>query len=536
MTRTLLLCTVLLAGCDRLFGTVEDRQPCAASAECPAGQTCADTGSSRICWPDPVAPVVSGVTVRCATDPCLRDGVLTVEASVTDDQEVGPVTATLDLDGGARVVPLVPVAGALHRGTVQLAEWPFPGATGTVLATVWAEDGARNVAEATAPAGQRPVVTRVRGAVGLEAGRSVMPTAPALAADGTVVVGGSTGQLYFLAPGAVAAVASSFSPPAPPILHAPTIGREAVWVSAGNLLLAVSADGSVIQNGSGYDLRSAITGPPALAAGGAPEVAFVALVGRRIAAAKADAAALDAVSFSPASDPFTAGPVLLDDATLYAVTGTASPAAATLRRFTFDGALGEGPTRAVGQAVTMPIALDAFGGAWVATSELASSALLLTRADGTPGPTIPLGANPGGSPIVLANGDVAICVGGELRRYTAAGAPVWSAPLTGAGLTPLALASPDVGATLLVPTRAGTVDALDAASGARRWSVSLTVNVELREGTVGALAGARTSTAWFTSADGLLHGLVVDGALDAAAPWPKAWHDARNSGNLAAPH
>jgi hypothetical protein len=155
---------------------------------------------------------------------------------------------------------------------------------------------------------------------------------------------------------------------------------------------------------------------------------------------------------------------------------------------------------------------------------------------GTPGPSIPLGANPGGSPVVLSNGDVAICVGSELRRFTPAGAPVWTAPLSGPGLTPLALAEPGGAGALLVPTRSGSVDLIDATSGARRWTASLTVNVELREGTVRAAAGARASTAWFTSVDGLLHGLVVDGALDGAAPWPKAWHDARNTGNLATPH
>jgi outer membrane protein assembly factor BamB len=179
--------------------------------------------------------------------------------------------------------------------------------------------------------------------------------------------------------------------------------------------------------------------------------------------------------------------------------------------------------------------MNTAGAVWTATSELSTSALSLTNPDGSPGPSIPLGANPGGSPVVLSNGDVAVCVGTELRRYTAAGALAWTAPLDGAGLSPLALAAPGGEATLLVPTRAGSVVALRAADGARRWVASLTVNVELREGTVRTSAGARTSTAWFTSADGLLHALVVDGALDPAAPWPKAWHDERNTGNLATP-
>jgi hypothetical protein len=173
---------------------------------------------------------------------------------------------------------------------------------------------------------------------------------------------------------------------------------------------------------------------------------------------------------------------------------------------------------------------------WTGSADLASTALQQTLSNGAAGASTSLFTSTGGSPVVLSSGDVAICVGSELRRFTAAGAPVWTAPLTGPGLTPLVLAEPGGGSTLLVPTRSGTVDAVDGGSGARRWTVSLTVNVELREGTVRAAAGARASTAWFTSVDGLLHGLVVDGALDGAAPWPKAWHDARNTGNLATPH
>ncbi|HEX9399522.1 MAG TPA: pyrrolo-quinoline quinone, partial [Anaeromyxobacter sp.] len=42
------------------------------------------------------------------------------------------------------------------------------------------------------------------------------------------------------------------------------------------------------------------------------------------------------------------------------------------------------------------------------------------------------------------------------------------------------------------------------------------------------------STAYFAGADGVLHAVIVDGALDGAAPWPKAFHDPRNT-NRAGP-
>ncbi len=120
-----------------------------------------------------------------------------------------------------------------------------------------------------------------------------------------------------------------------------------------------------------------------------------------------------------------------------------------------------------------------------------------------------------------------------LGRYTSAGAVVWVGPptLLGIGLTPLVLAGGD--ATFLVPTKSGTIHAISNA-GEVLWTGSL-ANVELREGNVFGPPGAAVSTAYFTSADGRLHAVAVDGHLDAAAPWPKAWHDPRNTSNAATP-
>jgi outer membrane protein assembly factor BamB len=536
MNRTLLLCTVLLAACDPLFGSpAADRQACAGSAECPAGQYCALV-EPRACWDDPAPPLVSAVTVRCSTSPCLRDATLTVEATVSDEQELGPVTVALDLDGGARQVEMVRVAGALHRATLDLAEWPLPGVEAAVVATVQAVDGARQATARSAQAGQRPLVTRVRPVV--EVG--VTPTAPALMPDGTVVLGGADGRLRFLPPGAttVSTSAASFGLS---VAQPPTVGQGAIWVVSGNnRLYAASLDGSAVLNGTGYDTGGVVAGPAAVTAAvptaGAPEVAFVGSAGGRMAAVQADAVANGFIARTVSLDPFTAGSVLLDDSRLFGATESTAPVEVTLRRFNFDGALGEGSTRTVGNALAAPLAIASNGAVWTASADVTLATLQQTNPDGSAGASIALGASPGGGAVVLANGDVAICVGNELRRYTSGGEPAWAAPapLTGAGLTPIALAGPGAAATLLVPTRSGTVDAVRASDGARLWSASLTVNVELREGTVRAAAGARASTAWFTSSDGLLHGLVVDGALDPAAPWPKAWHDPRNTGNLSA--
>jgi hypothetical protein len=43
--------------------------------------------------------------------------------------------------------------------------------------------------------------------------------------------------------------------------------------------------------------------------------------------------------------------------------------------------------------------------------------------------------------------------------------------------------------------------------------------------------GATTSTAYLAGADGNLYAVIVDGALDTSAPWPKAFHDPQNTSN-----
>ncbi len=47
-------------------------------------------------------------------------------------------------------------------------------------------------------------------------------------------------------------------------------------------------------------------------------------------------------------------------------------------------------------------------------------------------------------------------------------------------------------------------------------------------------AGSDFSTAYFSGANGKLYAVIVDGHLDTSAPWPKAFHDPRNT-NRAGP-
>ncbi|HEX9307498.1 MAG TPA: hypothetical protein VF894_08405 [Anaeromyxobacter sp.] len=128
--------------------------------------------------------------------------------------------------------------------------------------------------------------------------------------------------------------------------------------------------------------------------------------------------------------------------------------------------------------------------------------------------------------------------GNILSRWTAAGmsfAP-WQTPdLGGAPRTPLVLAAV---APFVVSTAKGDVHALHA-DGTIAWSGKLSAGTAaLQPGNIytppGQPADSVLSTAYFAGADGVLHAVIVDGALDGAAPWPKAFHDPRNT-NRAGP-
>ena len=77
----------------------------------------------------------------------------------------------------------------------------------------------------------------------------------------------------------------------------------------------------------------------------------------------------------------------------------------------------------------------------------------------------------------------------------------------------------------------GGLTALDGA-GQLRWTVQLApVATPLHAPNLHAPPGASLSTAYVPAANGKLYAVIVDGRLDAAAPWPKAFHDPKNTGN-----
>jgi len=132
------------------------------------------------------------------------------------------------------------------------------------------------------------------------------------------------------------------------------------------------------------------------------------------------------------------------------------------------------------------------------------------------------------SPIVLSNGDIVVGdASGKLHRFDSSGTAVWGQPVElGAAVhAPMALMGGPI--RFLVATDDGRLHALDD-GGAVLWSGALS-GMALGAGNLHTPAGGGLSTAYFAGSDGKLYAVAVEGRLDTDAPWPKAWHDPRNT-------
>jgi outer membrane protein assembly factor BamB len=180
----------------------------------------------------------------------------------------------------------------------------------------------------------------------------------------------------------------------------------------------------------------------------------------------------------------------------------------------------------------VPLAIASSGQVIAATSPAGVGSLLSISPAGTPTPLATTDV-PSDGPVVLANGDLVVPERGKtLSSWSATGAFRWrSAALPGVPLTPLVLAG---GADqLLVADARGNLTALDAA-GQLRWTTQLApAAIPLRPPNLVALPGGAHSLGYFPAANGRLYAVILDGRLDGAAPWPKAFHDPRNTGNAA---
>lgn len=526
MTRTLFLFVALAA---LACGSVKERNDCATSAACPAGEYCAHSAEGSVCWPDGVAPTVTGVTVTCGATGCVRDGELLVTAEVGDDQEVFAVEATADVDP-AHAFPLAPKSGSTWSGTIPLAQLEFPALSREVIVTVRVLDGARNAAEAV---GLR-AVSRVRW----KFASTGQLTAPAVKEDGTVIFGRSdtVNQLVGVNPDGSEAWKRSLGNGA--VTSPPSIGAQAIWVGANDgKLYAVKPDGSGELSPSRTCTASGVAkGPPAVLTTAGVDVAFGAFSNGRIAGSTATSCAQ-----TPLRDAFSGGPAI--DLGGKVLGATVNAGASSLRGFSWDGAAFEELwSQAVGSTVVATPAVDADGRTITVGQD---AGVDRTTTAGATSALATLSGSIDDSPIILSNGDIVVGdAGGKLHRLASDGTAVWGAPadLGAAVHAPLALAAGAPGAArFLVATADGKVHALDD-DGTILWSGPLTSGLALGAGNLHTPAGAPLapdgspfSTAYFAGADGTLYAVIVEGALDTSAPWPKAWHDARNTSRAGNP-
>ncbi len=474
---------------------------------------------------DTQPPAIASGAATC-TGGCKRDSTMSVSAEVTDASLLA-VAVTLDLEPG-RAVP-VTRNGTVWSASVALAEWPFPFFAQTVNVTVRAADRAGNEATTVIPVD----VTRLRWAMPAEPVTPPQLTGPAIDGSGNVIVGGSNSKLYFFdRSGTIvrSPVVGSIA-----IAAAPSVGPTAIWVASGDgRIYAVALDGSGVLNGGGCDTGSATVGVPALLGAGLD----VALLGSTATQA------LYAVRVSPAlcaptdaGEAFSSSVAVAADGSAYAISRALS-SSTTLRRYTqaVSGSASQRWAASAGTNVLAPLALDS-------QSRVLMSSLdgtVLRAADqGSSGSVSPLASLPAqaeASPVVLSTGDVVVgLIGGAVNRLADNGTALWASPPdvgdTVRGLAALA-PGPD-GADILATTALGEVAALKP-DGTVAWSGRPTT-AALSFPAVADAAGGGLPTAYAGSQDGKLYAIVVDGPLDAAAPWPKAHHDLANTANASSP-
>jgi hypothetical protein len=510
-------------------GAVDERAACRVSADCPVGQYCAREGGESRCWPDEAPPAVSAASATCA-DPCLRDGVLRVTASVSDGEEVLDAAVALDLDPDRKF--WMARSGDGWVVDVPLRELPFEAFSREVVATVTARDGARNE---SSPRSAPPVrVTRLRWGRAIDPDAVLSPTAPAVKSDGTIVVAGSNAKVYFIT-GEGSDAGPALTVGAGQITAAPAIGDHAIWVGSEDFSLrAVKLDGSAVMGGVAVNAEGALRGSVAVLSGGGKDWGLGAAGSGRLCGASTSSPPDSAKS--TAASAYAMGPAARADGSVCAASATAT---ALLRCHSFDGAFGELWNVGVGVNVSAPLAVDGAGAIWSGSQD---GKLNRTSPAGATETVTTLDASITDSPVILAGGDVVVGDGsGVLHRVTPQGTIAWSRKLNGEATVDEPLGAPLVlagtSATLLVPTRTGVLYALDPA-GNEIWRHPLAAGVELRAPNLHTPPdqppGQTMSHAYVSSASGWLFSVVVDGELDAAAPWPKAFHDPRNT-NRAGP-
>jgi outer membrane protein assembly factor BamB len=319
------------------------------------------------------------------------------------------------------------------------------------------------------------------------------------------------------------------------VTAAPSIGPTAIWVASNDgRIYAVALDGSGVLNAPGCDTLSAPVGVPALF-GAAREVALVGSTGTQ--ALYAVRVATPLCNATAAGETFASSAAVAGDGAAYAVTRSGT-GGTTLRKYT--PAVGGFPTpgwiAAAGTSVLAPLALDRLGRVLLSSQDGTVLRASDQGASGTVAPLASLPAQSEASPVVLGGGDVVIgLLGGAVHRLADDGTEVWTATRD-VGDTVRGLAALQAGldgADLLAVTALGEVTALEP-DGTLAWSGRPTAAALSFPAVVAAAPGG-LPTAYAGSQDGKLYAIVVDGPLDAAAPWPKAHRDLANTANASSP-
>jgi hypothetical protein len=127
-----------------------------------------------------------------------------------------------------------------------------------------------------------------------------------------------------------------------------------------------------------------------------------------------------------------------------------------------------------------------------------------------------------------------------VNRVDLAGTLKWSHGPYAAPITDLLLLESGAPGGGVLVLAGGVVEELDRKTGAVVWTHQYPEATYL-PASVGASAGpGKLPTLYFVGyqASGYLtnlHAVVLDGDLDASSPWPKGFHDARNTSNAGAP-
>jgi outer membrane protein assembly factor BamB len=516
----LLLAAAVLAGCGGAGGG-GGKPSCSATDPCGPGYYCAHTPDGSVCWADVVKPVIQIASFSCSDSPCRRDSALHVTATVSDDIAMGTVSAVLDLDPEhPRTLELV--SGADYAVDIPLAEVPFPYFEHAAGVTVKATDEAANADESGCGT---VAVTRARWTARLKgAGNTAFPLfSPALLPDGQLVVAGSDGSVHFVSKSGLetrsaVAIGSVVNSP-------PAVGADAIWLGAQDGTLHKLDFGGSEVSLTDCEASAEFLGPPAVLGDRVVAVSssvqvIVAKPSNTCNMSNLPAAATTPVAIDSTGSVFVGAGSLLEKC--------AVDSSSVLTRV-WTG-ISPAPTAPPVGSVSQPLAIDALNAIWT-TADAGNVYRTTSSATAEPVVLDPAPSASSTGSVVLADGTVVLGdKGGTLRRAARSGAPSWTTSATLSGRPRIPLALSDAEPSLLVPTSDGWSFAVKASDGAVLWSQKLS-NQSLEPANIWTEPGATTSTAYLAGADGNLYAIIVDGALDTSAPWPKAFHDPQNTSN-----